>query len=117
MTLRYSKRLNDGTVVYYSSQEELEAHHPPVQAGILDFNPLAAGIGFIGTLIASWIVFSIGHFDDAWPQWAKFAAVIGSAGLGGYTIGRLGVLLWFMFWAAVTLAIVTGIGAIIWQSL
>lgn len=112
MPTRYGRRAADGTTEYHDSKKSLiEAEEYETRQGRAR---LFGGIGLLVGGILSYIAFlKLGGM--AWPKWLRFAGIIASAGMSAYTFAKLSNLLWNVILAAIFIALVFGIGSLVWR--
>ncbi|MCY1285584.1 hypothetical protein D9M68_612180 [compost metagenome] len=114
MAKRFSKRRFDGTVVHYDSEAEMLADRES-QPRLFDFSLFHASYGFVAFLILGVVLSYSFGFLDSLPRWARFTSVLVFACTGGYVIGRLGQVLFYLFLVLLLLGILAAISALVWH--
>jgi hypothetical protein len=113
MGTRFGRRAADGTFEYHDSMEELQGAEQSENSGAR-----AVLFGLAGLLIGGFLTYTalrtFGAMD--WPKWCRFVLVIAGGGVSAYVLAKLADLIWNVFLALVALAIVWGIGTLIWNA-
>ncbi len=113
MGTRYGRHAADGTTEYHDSKESL------IQSERRENREARAGLfGFLGLLIGGVLAYVAFHKlgGMALPKWIRFAGVILGAGLGAYALAKLSNLIWNLILIAILVAVVFGIGSLIWRT-
>lgn len=109
---RYTERFKDGTSVHYDSADDLAA------AQQARFNDSVQGwFAFGGLIIGGFIAYS---FTNAvipdWPKFIKFIIVILSAVGLSVLLSRVAVVVFNIAAAIFGIAVLVGIGSLIWKA-
>jgi hypothetical protein len=110
--MRFGRRAADGTYEYHDNKDSV------VAAERREDSESRAGIfGLIGLLVGGVLTYVVLlKLGTAWPKWLRFALVVVGAGGTSYVLAKLADLIWNIILAVVLLAIVYGIGVLIWKA-
>ena len=111
MARRYSRRRVDGIVEYSESLGELEASavHEDEQA-------LRGAFRLVGLLLGAAVTYGLVKLYGAdWPKLVRFIAVFVGSCLVAFVFARLAVPLRMILSIATTVAVLGGIGYLVWK--
>jgi hypothetical protein len=113
MSNRYGRRRFDGIFEYSDSLEDIELSAIREDEAFL--RERLALIGFVvGAIMMYWL---IGRHVPEWPKVSRFISIFAGAGLTSFVCASNAVLLRQLFEISFTLAILGGIGCLLWQVL
>lgn len=114
MSTRYGRRAADGTLEYHDSKETL------IAAERRESSESRAGFfGLIGLLLGGVLTYvailKLGVMD--WPKWLRLSCIVLGAGVGAFTLSKLADLIWSVIQFLIGIAVLYGIGSILWNAL
>ncbi|QGZ40494.1 hypothetical protein IP92_03368 [Pseudoduganella flava] len=113
MGTRFGRRAADGTYEYHDSRESLVAAERRERSANRAF--WFGIIGFIaGAVLTYTLLAHAGGLE--WPRLARFGAVLAGGGVLAWALSRLADLIWYAILSIALLAVLTGIGAMIWDA-
>ena len=113
MSTRYGRKAADGTTEYYDSKAQLLAAEEQESN-----NRTRWWFALFGLVIGGVLTTSIlNKYVADWPKLIRFALVILGGGLGAFTLFRSALLILGLIGICIALAVVVGIGAIIWHAI
>lgn len=111
MARRYSRRRVDGIVEYSESLDELEAS--AVREGEQALRGTYRLIGLLLGAAGTYVLLKLYGAD--WPKITRFIALLVGACSGAFVFARLAVALRMMLSIAVAVAVLGGIGYLVWK--
>lgn len=114
MGARYSRRAADGTIEYHDSKDALVASARRENNESRAF--LFGLIGLLGGGVLTYVaILKLGAAD--WSKPLRFGFIIGGATIGAFTFSKLANIIWNVLLACIGLAVLYGIGSIVWNAL
>ena len=111
MATRYGRRLSDGTYEYHDSRESLlEAERRETSQRRAEKFGLWGAI--VGGVVAAIVLHQIGN---EMPKWLRFGLVIGAGAASAWVLAKFADAISTIFTFAIGLAVIGGIGAVIWK--
>lgn len=112
MAERFSRHLGDGVYEHFDSQEELAAAVRREHSSLRGF--LFGCLGLVaGGVLAYWALQQAGL--DL-PKWLRFGLVIAGSVTLATVLAKLADLIWNLLLIAIGLAVLSSVGAMIWNA-